>query len=204
MQLLKKIRVCFWVIIPAIFLTGCLSPVTLPQKKLYVLSPMVDKVTTAHRVDKTLLVMTTQANNALDTKKMAYVTKPYQLSYFADHGWASEPNDQLTLLIASALRDSHFFKAVVITPYVGSTDYRLSTHLSLLQQNFLFKPSIEQLRLSAQLINSTTGKAFSGKTFYYAIKTKQNTPYGGVVAANIATQKMLKDLTRFVIQSLKN
>lgn len=196
---MKKIKL---VIVPTFFLllAGCFSPATLPQKKLYTLNPsklVIGRHASSH---KTLLVMSTQATDAIEKKKMAYVIKPYQLSYFTENAWAAEPADQLTSLIAGALRQANYFKAVVTAPFIGTTTLKLSTHLNKLQQNFLYNPSREQFELSAQLTNTASGQVIAEKTFAYSIKAPQNNPYGGVIAANQAVKLMLQDLTKFVVR----
>jgi len=196
---MKKVKLLI-VQLFSLALAGCFSAVTLPQKQLYTLSPNKLNLKKYQRSHKTLLVIPVQASDSVDKEKMAYVKQPYQLSYFSDHAWAAEPADQITGLITNALRQSNYFKAVATSPFTGTTDLKLSTHLYVLQQNFLYNPSQEQLKLSAQLINTTSGKVIAGKVFYYSIKAHSNNPYGGVVAANQAVKLMLQDLTGFVVR----
>lgn len=180
-------------------LSGCFSPVKLPQKNLYTLNSAAIVMPTKVHSTKTLLVMATQANDELSTKKMAYVNQLYQIAYFAKNSWIADPADQLSALITSTLQQTHYFKAVVTTPFVGVTNLKLNTYLYKLQQNFLTNPSREQFKLAAQLVNATTGKLIAEKTFYYNIPATSNTPYGGVVAANKAVKQMLQALTQFII-----
>lgn len=195
---MQHIKLGFTVLI-CMMLGGCFSPVSLPQQNLYTLNPAVKIMASKQHSSKTLLVMSTQASDELSTQKMAYVNKPYQLAYFAKNSWIAEPADQLSALITSTLQQTHYFKAVVTTPFVGVTDLKLNTYLYTLQQNFLFNPSREQFKLSAQLVNAATGKLIAEKTFQYAIPAGSNNPYGGVVAANRAIQQMLQGLVSFVI-----
>src|SRR5207244_1666649 len=127
--------------------------------------------------------------------------KPYQLAYFSKNSWIANPADQFTALITHALQQSNYFKAVVATPFIGTTDLKLNTHLYTLQQNFLFNPSREQIVLAAQLVNAHTGKIIASKTFSYSISTISNDPYSGVVAANKAVRLMLRSLVSFVVSS---
>lgn len=189
------------IVIILLTLGGCLSPVTSPENNLYVLNPGKLMVPKDKKSNKTLLVMATDTSDQLATKKMAYVNQPYQLAYFTKNKWAAEPANQLTSLITQALRQTQYFKAVVQTPFVGVTDLKLNTTLTSLQQNFLFNPSRAQFVLSAQLVNANSGKIIAEKTFHYAIPTKSNDPYAGVVAYNLAVKKALQKLALFVVQS---
>lgn len=197
MQLIKQGLIIFF----SILLTGCFSPVSLPQKNLYTLAANTKSQVAKYHSTKTLLVMATQATDELSTQKIAYVNKPYQLAYFTKNSWIAEPADQLTAIITNTLQQTHYFKAVVTTPFVGVTDLKLNTYLYQLQQNFLVNPSVEQFKLSAQLVNAATGKLIAEKTFQYAIQAPSNNPYGGVVAANKAVQQMLQGLVNFVLRS---
>lgn len=197
---MKKKSALVILLIVSLSLAGCFAPITLPPKKLYTLNPSGIKIKTYRATNNTLLILPTQASDDIDNKKMAYVQKRYQLSYFSEHGWAAEPASLINTLIANALRQTKFFKAVVITPFIGTTNLKLATSLSVLQQNFTVNPSQEQFQLSAQLINANTGKVIAEKTFNYSIKTQYNNPYGGVIAANQAVKMMLQSLTEFVIK----
>lgn len=182
-----------------LMLAGC--AVTLPQKNAFTLNPGPLNFRQTHHTAKTLLVMDTEANDELATKKIAYVDQPYQLAYFAKNVWIANPSDQLNALITSALQQSNYFKAVTATPFVGVTDLKLNTYLYKLQQNFLFNPSREQLVLAAQLINANTGKMIASKTFSYEIPAPSNNPFGGVAAANKAVRQLLRDLVKFVVRN---
>ncbi len=197
MQHTKLAILCF------IFLSiaGCFSPIHLPQKNSYTLNPGPFNVQQSHHSSKTLLVMNTESNDELDTKKIAYVNRPYQLAYFTKNNWITTPADQLNALITNTLQQSNYFKAVVATPFVGVTDLKLNTYLYKLQQNFLFNPSREQIVLAAQLVNASSGKLVAARTFSYEIPTNNNNPFGGVVAANKAVRQMLQQLVVFVIRN---
>jgi len=182
-------------------LNGCFSPVDNAPAKTYVLSPTLPTVAASKKTKLTLLVEAPIASPALNTNEMAYVEKTYQLAYFSKNRWVDTPALMLQPLIIQALQNANYYKAVAASPFIGDYDMVLNTRLLTLQQNFLQSPSQIQLSLRAQLVNYKTRQVIASKQFDIVEPTSENTPYGGVVAANRATTQLLQQLTEFCLQA---
>lgn len=150
-----------------------------------------------------LLITTPEAVGGYQTDQMLYIKTPYALSAFVRNSWIATPANMLFPLIVQSLQYSQVFHAIASTPYTQQTDYRLDTQLFELQQNYLFKPSVVQLKVKAVLThvedNRIVGSAILGET----IPCSQDTPYGGVVAANKATQALTEAIVQFVVKNVQ-
>lgn len=150
-----------------------------------------------------ILINQPSAMMGYDTKHMLYVTKPYQLSVFADNSWMSAPASMLLPLVVQSVESSHYFYAVASSPEAVNTDYRLEMQLLALEQNFLVKPSQLKLVVRATLMQVANNRMIAEKTLYEQIPCRNDTPYGGVLAANQATQKLTSRITHFIVKHLE-
>jgi cholesterol transport system auxiliary component len=148
----------------------------------------------------TLIIMQPEANSIYNTTRMVYTIKPYQVAYFAKNRWAASPGKMLQQLMIQTLQNTHYFKAVIAPPFSGMYDYILNTQLFELQQDFTHNPSVIRLRLNAQLIQSGTNRIIATKQFTVIEPAPQNTPYGGVIAANRAVSELLRQLVNFCVK----
>jgi cholesterol transport system auxiliary component len=149
----------------------------------FVLTTVPHSVTkkASHRI--TLMVAEPKASSIYDTTEMAYSTKRYQLAYFSKNRWADSPPQMLQPLIVDALQRTHYFHAVGTASALGNYDFRLNTQLLELKQVF-YQNSPSEVHL---------------KEFAVVENAPHNTPYGGVIAANRATSRMLTELTRWCL-----
>jgi cholesterol transport system auxiliary component len=151
----------------------------------------------------TLFVAEPTAQPGYDTDQIIYLKCPYQLQAYSRNSWASPPHEMLATLIAQSLRNTCFFKAVVLAPFVGESQYRLETRLLKLQQEFFCNPSRVRMILHAVVINNKCHQAIGEKVFEVVVIAPENGPYGGVIAANRATQIILANMTDFVIRKIQ-
>jgi cholesterol transport system auxiliary component len=176
-----------------LFLCGCtvLTPINTPNDNIYVLNniPKVEQDIASQ--PHILLVTPTQANPILNTNEMAYTTKPYQISFFAFNHWADTPSKMLEAALIETLQNTHHFRAVVSSPFVGQYQYVLNTQLLDLQQDFQHKPSIIHFTLRMQLLNAHTNQTLVSKEISFDEPTSHDTPYGGVLASNQVLAKAL-------------
>lgn len=186
-------------ILNMMLLTGCsvFSPVDNPMENTYVIEQVNPTAQHYAKRNLTLLVKTPQANHAYDTTEMAYIKKPYQLSYFTKNSWGETPPRMLLPLMVQSLQNSGAFKAVVMQSYGNHYDVSLNTQLLELQQDFLKHPSRIQITLRAQLVNNNTQRVIATQQFSVTEAAPEDTPYGGVIAANHATAKLIEQLTEF-------
>ncbi len=152
---------------------------------------------------RSILVSKPEAMAGYETEQMLYMKKPYELSVFAHNAWIDPPADMLFPLIVQSLQSSHYFFAVASTLSSESADYRLDTQLIELQQNFLYKPSVLEFSAKVVLTNVSTNQIIASRVIKQRVPCTKNTPYGGVIAANQATQRFTQELTRFVIDHIQ-
>ena len=130
-----------------VLLSGCgmLSPVKVRRLSTYNLS-MPDQVSAAnpsegalpltqqHRSNKVLLIASMTANPGYSSDRMIYVTRPHELQAYAHHAWVAPPSQMIAPMVADALRQHHYFHAVVMAPYPGISQEILELRLVYLKQ----------------------------------------------------------------------
>lgn len=150
-----------------------------------------------------LLITPTQALAGYQTEQMQYLTKPYALSSFSKNSWYSPPANMIYSLLIQSAQKSHAFSAVSSGTYVNKTDYQLDTQLIELRQNFIMRPSRIEFKMKAILTRVSDNQIIKSKTFSYSIPCPQDTPYGGVLAANIVAKTFTKNVIQFVVKQIK-
>lgn len=185
----------------ATLLTGCTAlqaPKVVPSH-LYILDTTRTIQTVPQQKNWILVISQPTSRAGFDTPRMAYQSQPLALEYFAYHRWADTPARMLKPLIAQALNVD--FRTVVQAPSGLPADLRLDTELIRLQQNFVSKPSQIQLTLRAQLVDLKNKRIIASKLFDERENTSSDDPYGGVLAANRALQRVLTHLTQFCLKA---
>lgn len=182
-------------------LVAC-TPVTLPVSHQY----QLDRFETQHHapLKRSILVSQPEALAGFQTEQIMYQCKPHELSAFAHNAWSSTPSNMLFPLIVQSLEQSHAFFAVTGSADADSTDYRLDTQLITLQQNFIPKPSVLEWQVHVVLTHVEDHRVVASRTFRQRIPCPTDTPYGGVLAANQATQRFTSSLTHFVIHQIQS
>ena len=150
----------------------------------------------------TLVVEMPRAAPGFDTRDMAYVRRPHQIEYFAQHQWADKPAQMLAPLIVGTLQSSAVFSAVLLAPTGASGALRLETDLLRLQQDFTRSPSQVQLTLRAALIDVNSRRVMASRQFDIRLDAPSDDAYGGAVAANRAVAQWLAELASFSAQAL--
>lgn len=205
--MINKLHIKFFCIfILAFFLASCnLSPIKIASEYSYTITQWPkNNFAPAHaKTEQTLLVTSPIAAPGFTSSRMVYVLIPYQLRSFADHRWVAPPSYLLLPLLANRLREAGYFKAVVTSPFSGSATYQLNTELLTLQQEFLKPQSQVRLTMVATLVQVTDGHVVASRVFTIVIPTKENNPYGGVLATNQAAHDMMREITNFVVRNVK-
>lgn len=190
-------------IIAGLALNGCgLKPVAYSATKTYTLNPAIPTIT-AKSGQLTLLVDTPKASQAFADTQMAYIDKPYQLAYFSYHEWAATPAQMLQPLLMQTIQNTGHFQAVITNANQARYDLVLNTRILNMQQVFLQKPSQFQLSIQAQLINNDSHRVIATQQFTIIEPAPTDSPYGGVIAANQATGKILQQLTHFCLMNTR-
>lgn len=186
----------------ACLLLSC-SPVKNIARDQYKLSSFSAKQVANHPRRVTLTVSLPDAAAGYQTQQMLYTKKPFQIEAFANNVWTSPPGDMIYPLIMQSLQRSGYFFAVTSAAYNDEAHYRLDTQLLQLQQNFLRKPSILEFSAKVVLTNLKTNEVVASRIISHNIPCLQDSPYGGVIAANKAVLLFTANVTEFVISYTK-
>ena len=186
----------------AILLSSCvnLSPVNVSTNS-YTLDKFSSEQFGSKNQGRTLLIMTPTASPGYQSNQIIYVEQPYLLKAYAKNEWVASPAQMLSPLLEESLRNTGYFQAVVGQPFSGISERRLAVELLRLQQQFFRQPSEVYMELKADLINSRTNEVIASKVFETSVPTDAATPYGGVVATNEATQILLEQIVKFVVEN---
>lgn len=187
-----------------LFVSGCLSPVQVPTQSSYLINttPSNANLTRKHARVGTLLVMLPETSAAYNTQAMAYSTKPYQISYYSQNSWAETPAQMLQNVMIETLTHTEHFRSVVMPPFMGRADYVLDTQLLSVLQDYTHQPVAFELKMRARLTRADA-RLIATREFVIRYPMQAQTPYAGVLAANLATKEMLRELALFCLQNAR-
>lgn len=149
----------------------------------------------------TLLISTPQAAPGFTSRRIIYMRLPHQREYFANNEWVDTPPRMLVPLLAPALEGSGAFRAIVLAPSATAGDFRLDVSIVRLQHEFFTSPSQVRLTLRAYLVDNKTRQVLAWREFDETVAAPQDSPYGGVIAANAALRKVLDALAAFTVDA---
>lgn len=185
----------------ALSLSGCALLSAPPaQTSKQILNKMPPEVPQRASQGAVLLVYPPQTRPVYDTTEMAYMTRPYEISYFSQHEWAELPAQMLQPLLVGTLQNTRFFSAVLTPPYAGRHSFALRTEIRELIADFTSEPAALRLSLRFELSKGATGAVVATKDISIREPLQRRTPYAAVVAGNDATAKALLELARFVVE----
>jgi cholesterol transport system auxiliary component len=150
-----------------------------------------------------LLVFPPQAQPVYDTMRMAYMVRPYQVDYFSQHEWGETPSQMLHPLLIRTLQETNRFKAVLAPPFSGRYAYALRTQVVELVQDFTVDPPTLRLSLRLQLSDDAANRVVATKEIALREPMREKGPYAGVVAANDAAAKALREAAVFVLEEVR-
>lgn len=150
-----------------------------------------------------LLVGLPQAEAGFDQPRMAYLQRPYEVNYYASNQWADAPARMLVPLLVRSLESTGLWHAVVPMPTAVKGDYRLDTSGLVLQQEFLQRPSRTRVLLRAQLVEMKEQHVMGARSFEALEPAPSDDAYGGVLAANRATAKVLQAMEGWITSCLR-
>jgi cholesterol transport system auxiliary component len=145
----------------------------------------------------TLLISTPQAAPGFTSRRIIYVRAPHQPEHFANSEWIDTPPRMLAPLLAPALEGSGAFRAIVLAPSATASELRLDVSIVRLQHEFFTSPSQVRLTLRAYLVDNKTRQVLAWREFDETAVAPQDSPYGGVIAANAALRQVLDALATF-------
>lgn len=185
-----------------LLLWGCsvFSPVKTDPTNTYILNTLPRPIVKKYAPRINIMVMEPEANSLYETTQMAYSTQPYKIAYFSKNNWADTPAQMLQSLLVQTLQDTHHFHSVGVPSALGHYDYVLSTQLQNFEQRFFGRMSEMVVTVRVQVIRVATNQVVAAKQFSVTEMAPENTPYGGVVAANQAVAKVLGQMAQFCLR----
>ncbi|KXB31796.1 hypothetical protein AT959_05470 [Dechloromonas denitrificans] len=151
----------------------------------------------------TLIVNPPHAAAGFDSQRIIYVREPHRLEYFANSEWADTPARMIAPLIVAALEKNATFRAILLTPSAAVGELRLDVEIVRLQHEFDRSPSQVRFTLRAYLIDTETRQVLAREEFDESVPAPHDTPYGGVIAANNAVQKVMTRLAVFCTEAIR-
>jgi len=182
-------------------LSAC-SPIDMPVNNQYKLVSYGTQKIARKPAHVSLLISQPEAVAGYQTEQMLYIKKPFELSVYAHNAWVSSPANMLYPLIVQSLQKGHYFFAVASGSYADKTDYRLDTQVLAFQQNFLVKPSVMELVAKVVLTHIEDNRVLSSRIISEHIPCSVDSPYGGVMAANVASRNFTATLSDFVVKQV--
>ena len=131
---------------------------------------------------------------------MAYVTRPYEIQFFARHQWVEPPARLLAPLLREALERDGRFQAAPSGESVTAVR-RLETEIIALQQEFTAHPSQVRFTLRARLLDGLERRVLANAAFEAVEPSPSEDPYGGVIAANRAVARVLDEVAKWCAEN---
>ena len=197
-------KITFFVL--AMLFIGCaIGPGERVPPHTFVLNPEIlpTPANPGHNPASILLVSAPKAAAGYDTPQMVYKLRHHEVSYYADNQWVDMPARMLAPLLAQAMRNTGLWQSVVQAPSTVRADYRLDCDNLVLEQQFFSNPSRIRLALRAQLIDLQAQTIIGTRDFELFEPASSDDPYGGVIAANQATAKLITEMAEWMDNILR-
>lgn len=196
----RAVLVALW----AALFSGCaaLAPVNITTQK-YVLNRIPLDLPSEQTHPLSLLVLVPESDRVYGTTRMAYTTQAYQIAYFSQNEWAETPSKMILPLIVATMSNTRYFSEVVASPDFGHHTFALRTEILELKQDFTADPAMLQLTMRFSLSREATNKIIATKEVSVREAMQEKNPYAGVVAANEAAAKALRELAAFVVDKAR-
>jgi cholesterol transport system auxiliary component len=149
----------------------------------------------------TVLVLPPKTTPLYDTTQMAYSTQPHAVAYFSEREWGETPSQMLYPLVVRTLENTHAFRAVLTEPFATRYTYALRTEILELIQDFGSDSASLVLTLRFQLTDYAARTVIDTTEISVREPLRERNSYAGVLAANEATAKALRQMAEFVLQS---
>lgn len=180
---------------------GACTPVKIPNITAWQLKAFSQKRWSRTEARHSILVVLPEAAAGYQSSGMLYVKRRFSLKPFAKHAWVDSPASMLHPLLIESLQSSGYFQAVTSIPFAEPVEYRLDTQLLKLQQNFVKKPSVLEFSAKIVLTQMDKNRILVSRIINLEMPCPQDSPYGGVIAANKISEAFTAKVTGFVIKN---
>lgn len=202
---MKKLLSIVLIFAAILSLTSCslLSPVKTKPASAYEIDQIPTYVPQKKKHAVNILVLLPDEVTAYNTTSMAYTLRPYEISYYSQSRWSETPAQMLLPLLVQTLQKTNYFQAVLTPPFGGKYDYTLVTQILRLEQDFTHTPAALVFVVRAQLNQISSDRMIATKEIRVVQPMMRNDAYSGVVAANQAVEKILKQMAEFCMSHAK-
>jgi len=176
--------------------TNCtlLQPLRTEPPSIFALEATFESAPVRDAAAQPLAIAVPQARPAFDSARIVYVSRTYEVRFFSKSQWVDTPARMLAPLLVQALGASSRFQPVRSGAGVDAA-LRLETEITTLQQEFTVRPSRVRFALRAQLVDVAAHRIVATTDLEAVEESASDDPYGGVVAANQAVGRLLRELT---------
>jgi cholesterol transport system auxiliary component len=195
----------FWlaVFLLAIVFGACsLGPKEISAPRTYFLNPEISwknpRPPAELNGDSVLLITQPRAQAGFDSARMAYMLRPYEVSYYGYNQWADTPARMLHRVMVEGFDKSGLWGAVLQTPVAVPAQYRLDCDNLVLEQQFFSNPSRVRLALRAQIVKTKSQTILDTRYFEFFEDAVTDDAYGGVQAANYAVTKVITEMAEWL------
>ena len=150
-----------------------------------------------------LLITQPKAQAGFDTARMAYLLRPYEVNHYAFNQWADTPARLLHQVLVENLDKTGSWRAVLQAAGAVPAQFRLDCDNLILEQQFFSNPSRIRLALRAQLIETKKQSILASRYFELFESAPSEDAYGGVLAANQASAKLLTQMAEWLDNALR-
>jgi len=186
----------------ALALAGCAllaSPGAAPPS-LFTLAPWPESALPRDLAAQSIEIAPPGARPGFDGSRMAYVTRPYEIQFFARHQWVEPPARMLAPLLSEALERDGRFQPAQSGESVAPA-LRLESEIVALQQEFSAHPSQVRFTLRARLLDGLERRVLATAVFEAVEPSPSEDPYGGVIAANRAVARVLDEVAKWCAEN---
>ncbi len=196
---MKKLFSLILILFNSLILSACLGPaktITPTQYSLYAVPSHLAVKKSSNATSIT--VMKPIAIAPFNSSAMIY-REGLETGEFNYHTWQSSVPDMLQTQITQTLINVGLYRAVVASQTYADSQYSLRTEILNFEQIFYAQNSVFLLKISATLVDNKDNRIVAQKLFQITEPTAYRNPESGVVAANLATGKFLRQLVGFLL-----
>jgi uncharacterized lipoprotein YmbA len=143
----------------ALLMTGCAGKVRYPNYYMLALAPSKDPPSSESQKLPAVAVQRFQTPAYIRQGRIVYRESPEQIGFYDYHRWASDPGQAVTTAMIDNLRSAGVFSTVEIYDGQEHAPYLLQGRLERLDE-VDYKQGVQvEVRLTAQVLNTSTGAA---------------------------------------------
>jgi len=144
-------------------------------------------------------VLEPKALNSVNSKLISYIKTNYQNETYALSKWSDNPTKLLQNIMVQYLNKTNRYKFITSSKININTTYKLMSELDTFGQVFDDGQSYGKLDIRVYLVDY---KSIHSKRFVYQEKCDENNAYGSVKALNNISNQFVKDLHKWIQESL--